>query len=415
LSFPLLNLMVALGAGLLIGAERERRKIERPQASAAGIRTFALASVAGAIAVAVGGAPILAATAAAVALIVGLSYWRTRDDPDPGITTEVALVLTVLVGALAMQDPAAAAAVSVTVALLLAARKGVHRFVSSVLSEEEVRAALILAAAVVVVLPLVPDRPMGPFDALNPRSIWRLVVLVLAIGAAGHVAVRALGPRFGLPVAGLASGFISSSATIGAMGSLAVKSPGVLAAAAAGAVLSTLATVLQMAAVVGATSAPTLRAMSPSLILAGFVAAAYGAVFTVRALRRPPDEMEGTGKAFSLTSALVFAATLSAVLLGSAALREWFGEAGVIAAAGLAGFVDTHAPAISIASLVAAGRISPADAVFPILVGLSTNTVTKVVLASTAGGRSFAIRVTPGLILVLAAAWAGALAARAAG
>ena len=412
MSFPLLNLIVALGAGLLIGAERERANLEHGRPAVAGIRTFAVAAVAGAVALSAGGVVGLATATAAVTVLVGLSYWNTRGDQDPGITSEIALVLTVLVGALAMQDPAAAAAVSVSVALLLAARKGVHHFVSSVLSEAEVRAALILAAAAVVVLPLLPDRPMGPFDALNPRSIWRLVVLVLAIGAAGHVAVRVAGPRFGLPIAGLASGFVSSSATIGAMGSRAAKDPSVLGAAAAGAVLSTLATVIQMAAVVAATSAPTLEAMSAPLILAGVGAAGYGAVFTVKALRQAPEAGDDSGQAFSLSAALVFAATLSAELLGSAALRAWFGEAGAIAAAGLAGFVDTHATAISIAALVAAGKMSPADAVVPILIGMSTNTVTKLVVASTTGGRSFAIRVVPGLILVLAAAWAGAMAPR---
>jgi uncharacterized membrane protein (DUF4010 family) len=418
-SFPVLNLIVALGAGLLIGAERERASVEHARPTVAGIRTFAVAAVAGAVALAAAGVTGLATATAAVTAMVGLSYWRTRDDHDPGITTEIALVLTVLVGALAMQDPAAAAAVSVTVALLLAARKGVHHFVSSVLSEAEVRAALILGAAVIVVLPLLPNQAVGPFDALNPYSIWRLVVLVLAIGATGHVAVRVAGPRFGLPVAGLASGFVSSSATIGAMGSRAAKSPRLLGAATAGAVLSTVATVIQMAAVVGATSAPTLKAMSASLIFAGVAAAAYGAVFTVRALHQAPVEADEPGQAFSLSAAIVFAVTLSAVLLGSAALREWFGEAGAIAAAGLAGFVDTHAPAISIAALVAAGKMSPGDAVIPILVGLSTNTVTKLVVAVTSGGRRFAIRVIPGLILVLAGAWAGAwagvLATRAAG
>ena len=355
-----------------------------------------------------------AATLGAVTLIVGLSYWRTRDDGDPGITTEIALVLTVPVGALAMRDPAAAGAASVMVALLLAARKGFHHFVSSMLSEEEVHAALILAAAVVVVMPLLPDRPFGPFDALNPRSIWRLVVLVLAIGATGHIAVRVAGPRFlrAAPTPAFTAKFVSSSATIGAMGSRAAKSPKVLGAATAGAILSTVATVIQMAAVVGATSAPTLEAMTWSLVVAGVAAAGYGAVFTIRALRQAPERSEQSDRAFSLSSALIFAATLSAVLLGSAALREWFGEAGAIAAAGLAGFVDTHATAISIAALVAAGKMTPADAVFPILVGMSTNTVTKIVVASTAGGRSFAIRVIPGLILVIAAAWAGALAMR---
>jgi len=411
---PVLNLLVALAAGLLIGADRERRKLRRATPSAAGIRTFALAALAGAVALTVGGVTLLGVTAGAASLLTALGYWRTRDDEDPGLTTEIALVLTVLVGGLAIQDAAAAAAVAVVVAMLLAARERLHHFVGRVLTEEEVQAALVLAAAAIVVLPLLPDRPLGPFAALNPRTIWRLVILVLAIGASGHVAVRALGPRFGLPIAGLASGFVSSSATIGAMGSRAAKSPEMIGAATAGAVLSTVATVIQMAVVVGATSPPTLRAMSLPLIAAGLVAGAYGAVFTGKALRRTPEGGAVAGNAFSLSAALIFALLLSAVLMGSAALRVWFGEAGVVVAAGLAGFADTHAPAISIASLVAAARMSPAEAVIPILVGFTTNTVTKVAFAWAAGGRQFAVRVVPGLLLVVAAAWLGVLAAWAA-
>jgi uncharacterized membrane protein (DUF4010 family) len=411
----LVNLMVALGAGLLIGAERERRKQEKAVPSLGGIRTFTLASLAGALAFALGGVGLLAVTVAAVTLLAGVSYWRLGGEDDPGLTTEIALVLVVLIGALAMRDAFVAAALSVAVAFLLAARKGVHRFVAAVLTEEEVRAALILAAAAVVVLPLLPNRPMGPFGALNPYSVWRLVVLVLAIGAVGHVAVRALGPRFGMPIAGLASGFVSSSATIAATGAKAAKTPAILGAAVAGAVLSTVATVVQMAAVLAATSLPVLQAMTPALVAGGAAAALYGAVFTLRALRQPADAAEESGNPFSLAAALVFAGALSVILLASAALREWFGESGAVIAAALAGFVDTHSAAISIAAMVASGKMTAADAVLPILAGLTTNTVTKAVLASTTGGRAFAVRVVPGLILVIAVAWAGGLASRVAG
>ena len=97
------------------------------------------------------------------------------------------------------------------------------------------------------------------------------------------------------------------------------------------------------------------------------------------------------------------------MLIASAALREWFGETGVIVAAAAAGFVDTHSAAIAIASLVASGKMSAADAAFPILAGLSTNTISKIIFAWSSGGRSFALRLIPGLLLVAGAAWAGAL------
>jgi uncharacterized membrane protein (DUF4010 family) len=405
----LLNMMVALGAGLLIGVERERAKAEFAASSAAGLRTFTVASLAGAVSLVCGGTVLLAITTVAVALLAGLSYWRTLDEQGPGLTTELALILTVLIGALAMKNPGVAGALAVVTALLLAGRERLHHFAGSVLTEEEVRSALILGAAAIVILPLLPDAQMGPFDALNPRKIWRLVVLVLLIGAAGHVATRVLGPRFGLPVSGLASGFVSSSATIGAMGTRAAKSPKLMVAATAGAVLSTVATVVQLAVVIAATSPAALQAMVAPLVCAGVAAVAYGAVFTIAATRQEPTAGETSGEALSLKAALVFAATLSLVLLASAALRHWYGEAGAIVAAGLAGFVDTHAASISIASLVATGRMTAGDCVIPILAAFTTNTVTKVIVAATTGGRAFAARVVPGVLLVAAAAWGGAL------
>ena len=264
----ILNLAVALGIGLLIGAERERRKGEGPSRSPAGIRTFTVASLAGAISLIVGGEVLFAIATAGVILLSTVAYWR-GDEDDPGLTTEIALIVTTLLGGLSMQKPALAAGLAVTLAGLLAARSRLHHFVRSVITEDELNDALILAGATLVVLPLAPDRPMGPYDALNPHSIWILVILVMAIGAAGYVAVRVLGARVGLPIAGLASGFISSTATIGAMAARAVKTPDALAAAVAAAVLSTIATIVQMAIVLAATSMTTLRTLSIPLICAG--------------------------------------------------------------------------------------------------------------------------------------------------
>jgi uncharacterized membrane protein (DUF4010 family) len=105
----------------------------------------------------------------------------------------------------------------------------------------------------------------------------------------------------------------------------------------------------------------------------------------------------------------VFASILACILVASAALQDLFGEKGIILAAALAGFADTHSAAISIASLVASGKITANDAILPILAGLSTNTLSKMVFAATSGGRSFAVRVIPGLIIVALAAWAGTL------
>ncbi|UFX48420.1 DUF4010 domain-containing protein [Bradyrhizobium sp. 41S5] len=407
----IVNLSVALGIGLLIGAERERRKGKGPSRSPAGIRTFAVTSLAGAVSFAIGGEILLAVATAGAIILTAVAYFRSRSD-DPGLTSEIALVLTVLLGGLSMRQPALAAGVAVALAVLLASRTQLHHFVRSVLTEREVTDGLIFAGATLVVLPLLPNQPMGPYAALNPRSIWLIVILMMAIGAAGHIAVRILGDRFGLAVAGLASGFVSSIATIGAMGTRATTTPGILGAAVAAAVLSTVATIVQMCAVLAPTSIVVLRELSIPLLCAGMAAAAYGAVFTIKGLRGRKGIDSEPGHAFSFLSAIILAATLSGILVISAALREKFGETGVIVGAALAGFADTHSAAVSIASLVASGKMSPADAVSPILAALSTNTLSKIIVAWTTGGRPFALRLIPGLLLVISAAWVGAYAPR---
>jgi uncharacterized membrane protein (DUF4010 family) len=219
-----LRMAVALAIGLLIGAERERRKGRGPLRAPAGIRTFALTCVLGAVSLELGGAVLLAVATASLAGLITMSYLRTRQQ-DPGMTTEAALMLTLLLGALALRQPALASALAVVVAILLAARSRMHHFVRSVLSQGELHDALIFAAAVVVVLPLIPNRYIGPYGAINPRTIWKIVILMMSVSAAGHIAVRVLGARFGLPLAGLASGFASSTATIGSMGAQARQRP----------------------------------------------------------------------------------------------------------------------------------------------------------------------------------------------
>lgn len=407
---PLLNLVSAVAVGALIGAERERRKGEGAARSPAGIRTFTITSISGAVAFALGGVGLLAVLTACVAVLVAVSYWRAQDQ-DPGLTTEIVLVLTALLGGMCMQAPQTAAAIAVTVAVLLYVKAWLHNLVIKVISKDELDDALIFAAATLVILPLVPNRQMGPYLALNPHSIWIVIVLVMAISAAGYVAIRLFGAKYGLPLAGAISGFISSTATILAMGSRAWTSRDLLAACVAGAVLSTVATIAQMALVVAATSMPTLFSMSGPLLLAGGAALAYGAVFTLLAARNAGNSAPQTGGVFSLKTALAFGVILAIVLVISAGLQERFGSAGVLIAAVVAGLVDTHAAAISVATLVASGKVMPQDAVLPILAALTSNTLSKIAMAAIGGGWAFALRVVPGLVLVALAAWVGTFAA----
>ena len=404
---PILAYGLALGIGLLIGAERERRKGVGPNRAPMGIRTFASVSLLGAVSFSLGDSILLAVMAFAVAGLSVMAY-RLSHEQDPGLTTEVALLLTLLLGGLSMREPTLASGVAVILTILLTARNFLHRFVSTVLSESELNDALILAAAALVLLPLAPDQYMGPFNALNPRTIWIIVILIMLISSTGYISLRAMGARIGLPITGLTSGFVSSAATISSMGARAAIEPNLLWGAVAGAVLSTVATFIQMAVVLETTSQQTLLALWLPLTCAGITALAYGIVITLIALHQKAPDSINLGQPFSLKTALLFAATVSSFMLLAAALNQWLGREGVIVAAAIAGFADTHSAAVSVASLVAAGKLSANEAVLPILAGLTTNTITKAVLAILSGNWQFITAIILGLILVILSAWIGA-------
>lgn len=403
-----LRLGVALGIGLLIGAERERRKGEGPHRGTAGIRTFAIGAALGAVSLELGGAILLGVLVAAVTGMVILAYLRTRQR-DPGMTTEAALLLTVLLGALAMREPALASGVAVVTATLLAARIRLHRFVRSIVTERELYDALIFAASVIVVLPLMPNGYLGPFAAVNPRTIWKIVVLMMSVSAAGHIAMRVLGARFGLALAGLASGFASSTATIAVMGARAKEQSTLARAATAGAVLSSVATIVELAIVLQATNRSILWIIRFPLIVACFVTIGYGVIFTFRALKHQPDVAAPPGSAFDLRVTLLLAATVTVVTFASAALNAWLGARGVLVATAIAGFADAHSAAVSAASLAASGKLSSQQAVVPILAGLTTNSLTKAVVTLMAGSTRFSAGVLPGLAVMLGSLWAAFL------
>lgn len=402
------RLAVALGIGLLMGVERERHKGTGPARAPAGIRTFALVSLLGGICMVIGNTAVLAVALAFVAAAILIAYAMGNRE-DPGLTSEVALLTAFLLGALAQREPQLAAGLAVTVTILLAVRSQLHRLVSQVLTEQEIHDGLLFAGAALVVLPLLPHERVGPYGAFDPFAMWRLVVIVMAISAAGYIAQRMLGSRLGLPIAGFAAGFISSSATIGSMGGRASREPRLMRPAVAAAVLSTVATVVQMVVVVGAISMPALREIGPAMVLAGIAAAAYGAIFALRAFRETAEVEASSGRAFEPKTAIVFAATVTVILLVSAALNDWLGTTGLTISTAVAGFADTHSAAISVASLVAGGKVAPEDAVIPILAGLTTNSITKAVLAIMSGGPPFARAVWPGIAAVAGAAWAGAI------
>ncbi|MBN2690421.1 MAG: MgtC/SapB family protein [Burkholderiaceae bacterium] len=377
----LLPWAAALGAGLLIGMERERRQ---PPESPAGLRSFVLASLAGTTA-AVLGPLALAVVLAAFALLTFSGYLLTRQS-DPGLTTEFALLLTVLIGALAQSTPGWAAGLAVVVAGVLASKTTLHGFVRNVLSTQEMESALLLAAAALVVLPLLPDHKIAWLAGLNLHTLWLLAVLVMAIQSLGHIAVRALGSRRGLALSGLAGGFVSSTATIASMAQRARLAPAARTDCLRAALLSNVATVLELSALIALIQPALLTGLLPAVGLYGAGALlAVGATWRKGSGAEPllpsatTPQASAKKRPFQPLHAVLFASILAGVLLVADMTRSWLGSSGAIVATGLAGFADAHAASASAAQFAASGAFTPLQALLAIGLTLSTNAISKMI------------------------------------
>lgn len=397
-----MGLLVALGAGLLIGLERERRKGEGPDRGAAGLRTFMVVSLLGACAQIVSG--LLSAVAlAGVAGLAALSYWRSRSD-DPGLTTELALMATALIGMLAVSRPELAAGLAVVLAGVLAMKTRLHRFATDWLSEAELHDGLLLAALALVLLPLLPAQPIEWLGQLSPRRILMLVLVILLLQAASHVGQRLLGQRAGVPLAGLLGGFVSSTATIGALGSQVRAGEVPLRLAWSGGVLSTAATWLQ-AWLIGGVLAPAHVA---ELAAPALIGAAVPGLIGVLLWRGQAGEAVVQPRLDGAVLKLKEAVQVGALLVAGAVLVQWahaFSDAGLLIGVGVAAIADAHAPIAALWGLREGASVSTEELLQGIWVAIAINSCTRAFAAWAAGGPRFAMGMALGLLAGLAAVW----------
>lgn len=404
LSFDLLHLGVALGIGVLIGTERERSKALTQNESGAGLRSFVLAALAGALSTWSGEPLLLPVTVLALALIGTVPILRAQTVADP-TTTALALIVTGLLGGLAQQSPAWAAGLGVGVTGLLFERDSLHRFVDQVLTQQEIRDGLLLLAVALIVLPLTPDRNLGPYHLLNPHALLTVALLMMSVNAAGYIALRAFGVRYGLPLAGFFAGFVSSTAATMAMGERARQTRAAAGGAVAGASLASIASTIQVGIIVEALSQAVLVKLLLPLLAAIISGGAWASFCLWTATHSAATAQSTPGRPFRLRTALLFAATIGSVMLLSAFLQSQLGNAGAIVSALFAGLADAHSAAAASCALVVANRLDAGTGVTAILLGYTSNWLVKLGLAFSAD-RAYGWRMLPGLLLMPAAAWA---------
>src|SRR5262249_1103901 len=342
---------------------------------------------------------------AGLVVLVGLAAWRATGE-DPGVTTEVALLLAFVLGSPAQTEPGQALPAALAASALLPLRGPSPGLARKLVSDRELQNALALGVAALVILPLLPDRPVDPFGAVRPFDIWKLVVLLMAVSSLAALVQRLFHTRLGLTLSGFAAGFVSSAATVASMGRLAHSQTKALAAAVSGATASCVSTLVELGILVVASSPVLLRALAAPLVL-GVVATGAVAVVTARSAAEATSAPQKRGPVFRFQDALLFAVLLGTVAAVAAVAQRRFGSAGVIVTAGLSGLVDAHAFAASAGPLVRGGQLEVDPAAQAVLVAVSANALTKLILGFATGPVAYGRRIAFTQGGVVAALWGG--------
>jgi uncharacterized membrane protein (DUF4010 family) len=406
------RLAAALAIGLLVGIERGwTERAEREGERAAGLRTFALAGLLGGVWAALTAGDGGALAVAFLVFSVVVAVFRYRElvrEQSYGVTTVVAAMLVFALGALAvLGDTAVAAAAGVVTAGLLSLKAALHGWVKR-LTWAELRAGLALLAMTVILLPILPDRPMGPWNALNPHDVWVMTIAIAVVSFGGYAAVMVAGEHRGLLLSAVAGSLVSSTAVTLDMARLAKTLPE-RAAFFSGAIALAGATMMaRVLVVVAVFNAELLRWLVPGLVcaaLASLVATAVSLLHT----RRAREGNAGRDSAlvltnpFDLTTVLKFGALLAVVMLFAEGLTRFYGPGGAYALAAASGIADVDAFTLSMTRL-ARTALGPETAATAILVTVAVNSIAKGVLAWITGGAGIGRRV---LLIAAAAIAAG--------
>lgn len=391
----LLNLGLALALGLLVGVERGWQEREAAEGSRlAGIRTFGLISLLGCLWELLGrsSSEILLGIAflAFVVLLSVAHVAETRASHDYGVTTLIAALITFALGALAVRgDRAVAATAAVLTTIILSLKPILHRWLQCI-ERPELTAALKLLLISVVILPVLPDRGFGPWQALNPHELWWLVVLIALISFAAYCAVKIAGTERGILLAGFLGGLVSSTGVSLHLSRLGAESEqrNIIAAGILVASATMFVRVLFLAAVLNPGLAKLLG--PPTLAMALWLFAS--AVLQTRKSQRAALDSLQLRNPVELGQALQFGLLLALIMLGAHAARAWLGESGIYLLAAISGVADVDAITLSMSRL-GFGEVSIRSAAIAVLIATVVNTLTKGALVSIIAGWNTAAHV----------------------
>jgi uncharacterized membrane protein (DUF4010 family) len=388
--------IISILIGALIGTERQRRLAEEKIRGIAGLRTFTLIALLGTLCANMAiyySQEFIIVGFGTFILLVGFGYYsaasRTQGRVD--LTSAVAAILTFILGSLCYFEDRRllAVALAVVITSVLATRKMTHRYVEAI-SETDLLDTLKMGIIALVIYPFLPDQPLDPYNVLNPRQIWLMVVLVSLIGYIGYVLIRILGPERGLGLLGILGGLVSSTAVTTAMAAEARVQKEVISSAVFATTIASCTMFPRMLFIILLINGELFYSLLPQL--GGMTVAGVSLAFVFLRRKDPVGKAVVLKDPFKILPALKFGAFFAVVLLTSKLASIYFGDAGIYAASVIAGLADVDAITLSMATL-AKSTLSANIAVTAITLAAITNTLVKLAISYLMGTREFGNRI----------------------
>ena len=400
LAVPVEAFATALGIGLLIGMERERR----PDA-AAGLRTFSLVAMLGCLFAMLGetgGGPWLLAVGLVVlaAAMVASNFSTQQEEKYRGFTSEAAIIVTYGLGAAVWYGYATVAVMLAIATTVLLYFKAELKQFSERMTAKDINSMLQFAVLSLVILPILPADDFGPYGAINPRQVWWMVVLISGLALAGYLALRIIGARHGAAVLGIFGGLASSTATT-MMFSRHAAEHGHLVRMSAIVILIANVMVMIRLGIIAGLVAPGLIGPIAVVFVCGIVPGVAMAAWGWKILNAAGDlPMPEVRNPTELKTALSFGALYAVVLLAAAWLQDVAGNSGLYIVALVSGLTDADASVLSTLRRFNLERVQFADAVTAVTLALIANLIFKIGLVVSIGGRALARQALPGLFAI---------------
>ena len=405
------KVFTSLAIGLIIGFEREIAQDKVDRVKFAGLRTFALTGLIGGLSAYMTGRVSLIPLMALFSLtvLIAIAYYRsTGIDRKLGVTTEISLILTFFLGWLAFYDASTAVILAIIITSMLAFKKQLHDFTHRV-PKDEFYDSLKFALIALVILPLLPNRTIGPLDVFNPYEVWMVVVFISGIGFAGYFMVKWFGARSGMALTGIVGGMASSTAVTTTMASRTRESGGLEMSAMVASTLANVIMLLRVMLLAGVLYPAILYFIyipMGVMFVTGILVASY---FYIKERAVPQGETIRLKSPFSIMPAITFAALITIILFVSKLASVYLGSYGLYATAVFAGLADVDAITVSVSQLASKGITDPIVAVTAIMIAVFVNLAIRIIYAYYFGTKKFAAY-TAGMVAVMICSGAAAVA-----